>query len=692
MNKNFPCRGNSPANRFPSKAFWYCTVTGWGIYGLLDAASVYLHNGDFLAQLPHSLLVSCLGILCGFGYRYGAHQFRVHFHNPLKLIPLAVVLAIILGYVLTLADYVLLRGQAALDIMSGLITRSDNNWWFPFVISQWIGTSYALLIWLLLFNFIQAERYDTQPRKASIWVAVVALAAFYLFNEFFHALVVIAYYNPEGFLFSADFFINNMLILLTGAACAALVLLLKAQYPVVGSYLLPLLPGLGFLVFCTSFFGMVIFRLLFSMEILQQHSLAELPQAIASVFTSPGQLWSSKNEFIGTLRSQLDLQAVIVLLFMYFRYPNGYFSRQHPEIIFDIKNIVQFWVYNISGWSVLGCYLYFSDLLSWQSVSNDFARTMLVTLVVGGVFVGLFMRSLIRRFRLLDKSLARFSVLMLLLSLVFGLLLAGSLWLMGYISVFAGDAVMQLQAYEQLVRGGDFFIPLIAVTSAGCWIWVMVYEKTVTQRIKVKQQLTQLQMERNLKELQLNQLAGKVDPHFIFNALNNIRALIREDADKAREAIVVLSKILRMPLASNANKIPLADEVDLVRNYIHLCKIQLEERLLFAEHIAPELTRALIPPMCLQILTENAIKHGISQLPDGGELILSVSASQGELICTLTNSGRLESSGVQPGFGVGLNSIRERLQLLYGEQASFSLHENDQRVLATLRLPLEYAP
>lgn len=691
MSENFLVKESGMANQFPAKEFWYCSIVGWGLYVLLNATGVYLHNGDFFGQLPHSLLIGGLGVLFGLAYRYSAHQFRWYYKNPLRLVSLSVFLAIVFGYVFTLIDYSVLRGEAVDDIVVGLITKPEGYWWFPFAISQWIGTSYVLLIWLQLFNFIQAERYDPHPQKATRLASIAAVVVLYLFNEFFHSLVVIAYYNPEGFLFSADFFINNIYVLLTGVVFGSAVLLFRAEHPLFGSYLLSLIPGLIFIIFCTSFFCMLTFRILFSMESLEQSSLVDLPKNIAAVFTGSGQLWLSKHEFIGTLRSQLDLQAVIVLLLMYFRYPSGHFRKSQSNRLFDLKVWVQFWAYNIGGWSVLAFYLYFSDLLSWQSVSDEFARTMLITLISGGLFVGLLMRSLIQRFKLLDKTLFGFSLAMFLLSLAFGLLLAGLLWLMGYVIVFASDVVAQLQQYEHLVKGGGFFIPLIAVTSAGCWMWVMIYEKSVAQRRQGQHQLRELQLEKNYKESQLNLLAGKIDPHFIFNTLNNIRALIREDAEKARESILVLSNILRIPLAGNGCKIPLLDELTIARNYIHLSKIQLEHRLSYAENINPELTQALIPPMVLQILIENAIKHGISQLPDGGKLVLEVYAVSGKLHCILTNNGKLQNESGQKGFGVGLSNIRERLQLLYGDDASFNLSEKNQVVFATLILPLEYS-
>ena len=285
MSENFLVKESGMASQFPAKEFWYCSIVGWGLYVLLNATGVYLHNGDFFGQLPHSLLIGCLGVLFGVVYRYCAHQFRWHVKNPLKLVPLSVFLAIIFGYVFTLIDYSVLRGEAVDDIVVGLITKPEGYWWFPFAISQWIGTSYVLLIWLLLFNFIQAERYDPHPQKATRLTSMAAVVVLYLFNEFFHSLVVIAYYNPEGFLFSADFFINNIYVLLTGVVFGSAVLLFRAEYPVFGSYLLSLIPGLIFVIFCSSFFCMLTFRILFSMESLEQSSLVDLPKNIAAIFT-----------------------------------------------------------------------------------------------------------------------------------------------------------------------------------------------------------------------------------------------------------------------------------------------------------------------------------------------------------------------------------------------------------------------
>src|SRR5690606_8853186 len=106
-----------------------------------------------------------------------------------------------------------------------------------------------------------------------------------------------------------------------GLLFSSAVFLFNARTQLFNSYLIPLLPGLIFLVFCTSFFCMISFRLLPSMAELVQERLLELPHNIMSILTEEGHLWLDKHQFIGTLRSQLDIQAVIVLLIFYFRYP-----------------------------------------------------------------------------------------------------------------------------------------------------------------------------------------------------------------------------------------------------------------------------------------------------------------------------------------------------------------------------------
>jgi two-component system LytT family sensor kinase len=668
-----------------TREFWYCNLVGWAIYILIDAGSVYLHNNDFLGQLTHSIFIALCGIVLSLCYRQAAAHYNFYAKHPLVLVPLSVFLAIVFGNVVTVMDYALIRGYGIYSGFVAVWLNPADYFWFPFIISQWIGTSHILLIWLLLFNVIQAERYvDQEPQRTNVFTKLVALISVYIFIELFHVLVTLAYYKPAGYSFSWAFIVDNLYTLLTGVVFAVLVVLVKPHTKIFKSRLIAALPSLVFLVFCTSFFCMISFSLLPYRDELWQGSWFDLPRNMASILTSKNQLWTDKHQFIGTLHSRLQTQTLVILIFLYFLH------GRYPLEKTDDNNKLEwvFWLYNSVGWSMLCGYLYFSDWLNWESVSQDFARNMLLSLMIGGLFAGLLMRSIIRYQQIVENKINLFIGKSLLLALGMGLLLTGGLWLTGYVLVFASEITYAIRAYEELIHSGDFFVPTLAVTSLGCFMWISIYEKSVSQRNKTANQIKQLQMEKNMKDLQLNLLAGKIDPHFIFNALNNIRGLIREDAEKAREAILVLSDMLRRPLTESGTKIKLADELALARHYIHLWKIQLESRLDYQEILNPDLDNALIPPMFLQILMENAIKHGIAQLPDGGQLTLKIFAESNQLHCVLTNTGNILSTD-RKGFGLGLSNLRERLALLYTDNTRFSLTQKDNDVEAHLVLPLE---
>lgn len=667
------------------KEFWRCNLIGWAIYILVDAGSVYLHNNDFWGQFAHSVFIAACGIFLGLCYRHLARKKHLYAKHPLVWVPLSVLLAVVFGNLITLMDYTIVRGYGIYHSFIDVWLNPADYFWFPFIISQWIGTSHILLIWLLLFNLIQAERNSEKPpEKIAAFVILIALMCIYSFIELFHVLVTLAYSKPESYSFSWAFIVDNLYTLLTGVVFAALVILLKPSGHIFRSRLVALLPSLVFLVFCTSFFCMISFSLLPYRDELWRGSWVDLPRNIAAILTSKNQFWIDKHQFIGTLHSRLQTQTLVILVYLHFIY--GIYRLEKYEN--DNKLEWLFWLYNTAGWSILCGYLYFSDWLNWESVSNQFARHMSLCFMIGGLFTGLLMRTIIGRQQLMENRIHLFVGKSLLIAFGMGVLLTGGLWLAGYVLVFASDIDYAIQAYEELINTNNFFVPVLAVTSLSCFIWILIYEKSVSQRNKTASQIKQLQMEKNMKELQLNLLAGKIDPHFIFNALNNIRGLIREDADRAREAILVLSDMLRRPLTEAGSKIKLADELALAHHYIHLWKIQLESRLDYQEFLNPDLENALIPPMFIQILIENAIKHGIAQLPDGGKLTLKIFEESKQLHCVLTNTGNIQTTDRQ-GFGLGLSNLRERLSLLYSGNTAFTLTDLGDEVVAHLVLPLE---
>lgn len=202
-----------------------------------------------------------------------------------------------------------------------------------------------------------------------------------------------------------------------------------------------------------------------------------------------------------------------------------------------------------------------------------------------------------------------------------------------------------------------------------------------------KNKLERLELEASLKESQLNTLKGQINPHFMFNSLNNIRGLMLEDVDKSREMITRLSEMLRYSLTkNNLDKIALSEELEMVENYIALSKIQLENRLTFTKEIDPEVSSLEIPPMLIQMLIENAVKHGISNLPNGGNVTLKVLKKDNTIGIEVLNTGKLVID--KNSTKVGLENIKKRLSLLYGEKATFLLTEKNNEVIASIKIPI----
>lgn len=190
------------------------------------------------------------------------------------------------------------------------------------------------------------------------------------------------------------------------------------------------------------------------------------------------------------------------------------------------------------------------------------------------------------------------------------------------------------------------------------------------------------------RESELSSLKAQLNPHFIFNCMNSIRALIDEHPANAKAAVTRLSNILRNTLLMDKSKeILLKEEINLVKDYLDLEKIRYEERLNFEFDISEEVTNCLIPPFIIQSQVENAIKHGISKLPGKGMVKIEASAEQGFLIIKVSNTGKLNSQ--VPLTGVGFKNSIQRLNLLYGANAAIQINEEQDWVVVKINIPLK---
>jgi LytS/YehU family sensor histidine kinase len=201
--------------------------------------------------------------------------------------------------------------------------------------------------------------------------------------------------------------------------------------------------------------------------------------------------------------------------------------------------------------------------------------------------------------------------------------------------------------------------------------------------------LNRLSLEKTVKELELKTIKSHINPHFIFNSLNSIRALVDENPKRARTAITELSNILRSSLhVEKMETVPLEKELDIVKDYLGLEQMRFEERLKVEWDIDEETLGQPIPPMMLQTLVENAIKHGISKRINGGiiKIISRFTDKNFELI--VQNTGSLE---VKTNEGFGFTSTRDRLKFLCNGNAYFKVEEIESgKVQSKIVMPVMY--
>ena len=190
------------------------------------------------------------------------------------------------------------------------------------------------------------------------------------------------------------------------------------------------------------------------------------------------------------------------------------------------------------------------------------------------------------------------------------------------------------------------------------------------------------------KESQLNNLSAQLNPHFFFNSLNTIKALVATDPVKARRSIDLLSDLLRNSLYKRDNQlIPLGEEMGLVNDYFELEKMRFENRLSYTIDADEDLASHLLLPLSIQTLAENAIKHGIAGLVDGGCISIQVESIAGTIRITVENPGTLDSDGLAG--GLGLKNLQERLSLQYNNKASLKLSQlAENKVSAIMIIPV----
>ncbi|ULQ51136.1 sensor histidine kinase [Flavihumibacter fluvii] len=340
-----------------------------------------------------------------------------------------------------------------------------------------------------------------------------------------------------------------------------------------------------------------------------------------------------------------------------------------------------YWLCQVMGWTfVVLSMLFFAYSLSPSKIDEKFFLR-LSFIFLAGITSTHILRTFLKQSRWLllpiEKVMPRMAIAVVITSLLCSLLY------LGLLSIFS--------VQSENPRNIDFSTKLLASTlDIGLFIipWTLIYYIYHYVAKSRKQEVDTLKLEALVKELELKTIKAHINPHFIFNALNSIRALIDENPERARTAITELSNILRSSMQSEKSEtVPLEKELNIVRDYLALEHIRFEDRLQVEYEIDEDTLDQPVPPMMLQTLVENAIKHGIGKQMRGGvvRIISDFKNDYHELM--VQNTGRL--NGHINGDGFGISSTKNRLQLLFGNKADFSIREaNGNLVEAAVKIPV----
>ena len=220
-------------------------------------------------------------------------------------------------------------------------------------------------------------------------------------------------------------------------------------------------------------------------------------------------------------------------------------------------------------------------------------------------------------------------------------------------------------------------------------IWFLIYFSIHYLENYKTSEIERLVWEAAVKDFELKTLKSQLNPHFMFNALNSIRALIEENPERAKTTITQLSNIFRYSLRiERTETVPLEDEMKTVRDYLALEQVRYEERLTYSIDIQEQAGRIEIPPMMIQTLVENGIKHGIGKLPAGGYVSIKVSVENNILSIRIQNSGTFSEEELQNSGGFGISNTKQRLHLLYGNNADFKIYEENKTVIVSISIPV----
>lgn len=347
-----------------------------------------------------------------------------------------------------------------------------------------------------------------------------------------------------------------------------------------------------------------------------------------------------------------------------------------PAVFAVINRIVQA---RLQGW----------EPATLRDVLFEFGDWFLYALLTPGVF------AVSKRWPLTRPHLVRRALIHVPFSVLFCIAWAtsGQILRLVLMLIFAPELVTGDQFWREFALQWLSWIFITLPFGAAVYLCVVGIEHAIRYFIEVREREVQLaRLSEQLAGARFAALQAQVNPHFLFNTLNTIAVLVRDD-DRAGAVRIVehLSEMLRRTLSRHrANQVSLGEELELVRQYVAIEQARFSDRLRPEFTVPDSLLSAVVPSFALQHLVENAIRHGIAREPDAGLLIIAARLIGDVLEITVTDDG----VGIDPNApvpaGHGIDNTRERLRVLYGDRASLGIVKGAERgTIATLRVPYQ---
>jgi len=334
-----------------------------------------------------------------------------------------------------------------------------------------------------------------------------------------------------------------------------------------------------------------------------------------------------------------------------------------------------YWGAQLGGWLTYTLLIILATYADDQATMDHNFWISLLALVVSGIFVTHGMRWLLLRWNWLRLSFTKLIPRVLLISLACATVLTLiDSWFSRLLSNYKAEFYSPLRLLISVLA-----LMLLML------LWNAIYFTYHFFRQSIKQELNNLQLQSSQQEIELKNLRSQLNPHFLFNSLNSIRALIDIEPASAKESVTTLSNLLRKSLILGKHPfISLKEELEIVRSYLELEKIRFEERLEIEWELASDIDDFQVPPFLLQTQAENAIKHGISKLIAGGQIKVRTAVdAAGTILLSIENTGTL---GQKKDTGIGIENTLRRLDLQYRGKARFELKEDAGKVICTIEI------